>query len=155
SAQIARNADRARDRFARDVDEPLRIRSFDVEARGADLLTKSSEVTDLELGLRENLAEPGLGEARARGCAARGTHERGPCVEIELRHRAVDAEPALRARDRQRASERERGRFELEAVVARHHRQHEAPRRADVALDVDPARVKRELELEARRLAGR
>src|SRR5690606_10983397 len=134
--EVARDRDPPRDRPAVDLNPPLALRAVDDEPGGPDLLAEGREVADVEIGLGEKIAEPGLGETRPRRIARPRAHEGRPRVEVELRHVAVDAEPALGAGHRQRTAERERTGLELEAVVSGRHRQDEAASGSDVPLHV-------------------
>src|SRR5690606_26091198 len=143
----------SRDLRAVDIDQPCGIAASDVELRRADLLAERREIPDVEAHLGEQLVDSARAAAAARTCGRPGFEQRGPFVDVEPAHVAVDAEPGG-GRFRKTAAEGERAARELEPIVAFLKRDREAPRRAVIPFDIEPPRRDGEIELQARRLRG-
>src|SRR5690606_1076450 len=143
-----------RARGAVDLDPPFRVVAPHAEPRCADLVAEYRKIADLEPGLGEQLAEAEPRPADTPRPATAGSEQRGPFVDIEPADAAVDSNARRGRRLRQASAERERAVREREPAGALLERHDEAPRRADIALDIEPCRTEREIELQARRLGG-
>src|SRR5690606_19715448 len=134
-----------------DVDLPRGIAALHAEMRRADLLTESSEIADIEPDLGDQLVDSARTAIVACTRCRPRLEQRGPFVDVEPAHVAVDAEPGG-GRFRKAAAEGVRAARELEPIVAFLERDREAPRRAVIPFDIEPPRRDGEIELQARRL---